>query len=362
VVKHAPFLLTTAISLLGCGARSDLDVTPASNATGLPDAAPAERDAAPRGRDGAVVCPGPSGQGPVVLASGLDSPGPIAVDAAYVYWLEEGFEGPHGLVNGSVKRVSICGGAVDTLASGQSAPDSIAVDAAYVYWLNAAETEQSTVMRVAKAGGAPEILTAALGGADCLALGSAALYAGGTGIGAVASVPFCGGTPTPLVPGDILVSSIIVDSTRAYWLSLENGEAAGALLATPITANGGGPVTTLATGLNGPTSLAVDARDLYWLEAGDEGGDNVVRMPLAGGPTTVVASNAQAFAVDGAQLFWIRWSGVIGDVLQTPIDGGGASAVLASGQRYANAIAVDGSSVYWSNSPGDMGAIMKVAK
>lgn len=381
------FAIAIALALLGCG-RSSLD--DAIYAHGLPDAAPPGQDAARPGRDsappgqdsalpgsdsappgrdaapdaadaGRAGCPEDSGTLPVVLASGLDVPDEIAVDDASVYWVENG--------SGSVKRVSICGGAVTTLATGQSAPSSIAVDATSVYWINYPGTEQSgTIMRVAKGGGAaPEILAAALGGLDCMAVGSAAVYGGGTGIGEVTRIPLEGGAPTVVVPGNVLVSGLAVDTTRVYWISEKAGALAEVLLSAPLTSGTGGALTTLASGLNNAQSLVVGAASLYWLEDDTAYVPNVVRMPAGGGTPEVVALNAAAFAIDGADVFWIRSTSppsAMDDILEGSIDGG-ALTVLASGQSFPNAIAVNSSGVYWSETgpiAGEAGAIMKLAR
>jgi hypothetical protein len=365
------FAIASALALLGCGARSSLD----DAIYGLPDAAPAGQDsalsgsdAAPPGRDaapdavdaGRAGCPEDSGTLPVVLASGLDVPDGIAVDDASVYWVENG--------SGSVKRVSICGGAVTTLATGQSAPSSIAVDSTSVYWINYPDSEQGgTIVRVAKGGGAaPEVLAAALGGVDCIAVGSAAVY-GATGIGTVTRIPLEGGAPTVVVPGDVLVSGLAVDTTRVYWISERGGALAGVLLSAPLTSGTGGALTTLASGLNNAQSLVLGAASLYWIEEDTAYVPNLVSVPAGGGTPGVVASNAVAFAIDGADVFWIRSSSTppaMDDILEGSIDEG-APTVLASGQPAPNAIAVNSSGVYWSETgptAGDAGAIMKLAR
>ena len=380
------FVIASALALLGCGGRSSLD--DAIYAHGLPDAAPPGQDAARPGRDsappgqdsalpgsdsappgrdaapdavdaGRAGCPEDSGTLPVVLASGLDEPDEIVVDDASVYWVENG--------SGSVKRVSICGGTVTTLATGQSAPSSIAVDATSVYWINDPDTEHGAIVRVAKGGGAaPEILAAALGWVTYIAVGSAAVY-GETGIGTVTRIPLDGGAPTVVVPGNVLVSGLAVDTTRVYWISEWGGALAGVLLSAPLTSSTGGAPTTLASGLNNAQSLVVGAASLYWIEYDTAYVPNVVSVPAGGGTPGVVASNAAAFAIDGADVFWIRSTSpasAMDDILEGSIDGGPPT-VLASGQSFPNAIAVNSSGVYWSETgptAGEAGAIMKLAR
>jgi hypothetical protein len=222
-------------------------------------------------------------------------------------------------------------------------------------------------VRVAKGGGAaPEILAAALGGVNCFAVGSAAIY-GATGIGAVTRIPLEGGAAIVVVPGDVLVSGLAVDTTRVYWISEKGGALAEVLLSAPLTSGTGGALTTLASGLNNAQSLVVGAASLYWIEEDNADVPSVVSLPAGGGAPGVVASNATAFAIDGADVFWIRSSSTppaMDDILDGSIDGG-APTVLASAQLSPNAIAVNSSGVYWSETgptAGDAGAIMKLAR
>ena len=63
----------------------------------------------------------------------------IAQSGPFVYWANN--------VNGTIMRVSKAGGAPDTLAEGQGAPAGIVVDSTWVYWTS---RDDGKVMRVAK--------------------------------------------------------------------------------------------------------------------------------------------------------------------------------------------------------------------
>ena len=109
------------------------------------------------------------------------------------------------------------------------------------------------------------------------------------------------------------------------------------------------------------------AAGLYWIEYDTAYVPNVVGIPTGAGTPGVVASNAAAFAIDGADVFWIRSTSpasAMDDILEGSIDGGPPT-VLASGQSFPNAIAVNSSGVYWSETgptAGEAGAIMKLAR
>ncbi len=391
MVTHRPSACAVAfastLALLGCGGRSSLD--DAIYAHAPPDAAPHGRDAArpgpdsasaghdaappgvdsapPPGRDaapdavsdatdGGPACPGASGSVPVALVSGLDSPDGIAVDDTTVYWTES--------ATGTVKSVSICGGAVTTIASGLSAPYSIALDATSVYWIDFPDAApDGTLMKIAKRGAAaPEILAAGLGGVSNFSVGSSAVYAA-TGIGPVTAIPLEGGPPTVVVPGNVLVSGIAADATRVCWLSELGGAFAGILFSDPLAP--GGAQLTLASGLDNARGLVVVAGSPYWVESATAMAtvSNLVRVPAAGGTPEVVASNVGEFAIDGAEVFWIGASSTpgTGDILGAPIDGG-APSVLATGEPFPTGIAVNASGVYWSQGSSATGAILKVAR
>ncbi|MBW2523098.1 MAG: hypothetical protein JRI23_02930 [Deltaproteobacteria bacterium] len=76
---------------------------------------------------------------PVSLATNQAGPHAIAVDDTHVYWTN--------FFDGTIKRVPIVGGAVDTVASLQGEPTDIAIDGTTIYWI---DEEAGTIVRVAK--------------------------------------------------------------------------------------------------------------------------------------------------------------------------------------------------------------------
>jgi hypothetical protein len=79
------------------------------------------------------------GTGPTVLARGLDAPIAIATDGINVYWTETG---PNFVAGASVTGVGLvrkcavggCGNAPTSVATGLTSPGAIALDDANVYW------------------------------------------------------------------------------------------------------------------------------------------------------------------------------------------------------------------------------------
>jgi hypothetical protein len=83
-----------------------------------------------------------------IVARDLVAPYAVAIDATHVYW-STALNG-----TGTIARAPRDGdGPVTTLAAGQDNPTSIAMSATHVYW-----STMTTVSRVAKTGGAVEVL------------------------------------------------------------------------------------------------------------------------------------------------------------------------------------------------------------
>jgi hypothetical protein len=115
------------------------------------------------------------------------------------------------------------------------------------------------------------------------------------------------------------------------------------VLATTTTP--GASLEILAQDLGRPTSLAVDATALYWVD-----GDRLERMPRDGGAITVLATGASvntpwSVAVAGGSVYWIDADH--GAIRRTPT-AGGATTTLATGQGQPMAIASDGTTVWWT--------------
>jgi len=105
---------------------------------------------------------------------------------------------------------------------------------------------------------------------------------------------------------------------------------------------GGGPQTTVGSGLQQPWAVAVDgAGDVFIADAGN---NQVVEVPVGGGPQTTVGSGLNypdAVAVDGAGDVFIADAGN-NRVVEVPAGGGAQTTVPVSGLKSPNGVAVDG--------------------
>ncbi len=256
------------------------------------------------------------------IVTGLTYPGQFTVDAANVYWTE-GVDATAAANTGSIKMASLAGGTVTTLAALLNNPFGIAVDSTNVYW-----TEQ----------------------------------AGGT----VKKAPIAGGAATTLATGLINPQYIVVDATNVYFTELGSFDTVSGMRKNDGTVNkvllAGGAVTQLATGLNGPQTIAVDATNIYWTEIANSisGAGYIKQAPIATGASQTLVSGlsgSQNIALDSTSVYF--WS-AYGAMSKVAIGGGNAVEVM-SGMSGTQPLAIDPTNVYWTENTNG-GTVKKLAK
>jgi hypothetical protein len=175
-----------------------------------------------------------------------------------------------------------------------------------------------------------------------------------------------GAETTVLTGGQDGPTAIALDAANVYWVTFgDYGSNDGTVMSMPLGA-AGDPVM-LASVQDGPVGVAVTPTQIYWANGN---GPAVATMPLSGGTPTIVDGwdagavpmggwNATGVVVDSTSVYWTG----LGYVMKAPLTGG-PSTILASGQDVPTGITVDAYSVYWVNqgtgSYGATGAVMKL--
>lgn len=112
---------------------------------------------------------------------------------------------------------------------------------------------------------------------------------------------------TTLVTGLGFVSALAVDETAIYFVELDRARSfnQGRLLRASLD---GSSVSKLAD-INGTFGIALDAHDVYFGTAFE-----LVKVPKGGGPMTVVASGMEGpdnVAVRGGNVYWTNATNMI---------------------------------------------------
>jgi hypothetical protein len=203
---------------------------------------------------------------------------------------------------------------VTVLAKGQHATSALVADDSIVYWV---EDQEGIVSRIPKRGGAMMMFYSASGG------------------------------------GFAAPSTLALDDNWVFWtehvkLDPANPTSIGRVMKQD---KNGGQATIVAQGIRDAlTSLASDAKDLYWLA-----GAQIMSASKAGGgahPVTLKLSDPTSVASDGKSLFFTQTSNADkakpgGAVLETSPRPGSKIVTLATGLSNPNGVLVDDANVYW---------------
>ena len=260
------------------------------------------------------------------------------------------------------------------LACSQTSPMGVAIHNGVVYWTD--YQAGGTVMSVPAAGGAPTTLATNQDWPYAIAVDDSNVYwtnyddqyapGGGSGTsGTVMKVPLTGGTPVALATGLSGPTAIAIDASNVYFAN----SVGGTLKSVPIA---GGSVTTLAT-LQTPYGIAVESGVVYWTNYTGTTGPNgnsyasVMSVAATGGtPKTLTTSTdavgAYGIAVNAATIFFTAQNntGTATQVESIPLAGSTSPTILASAQQQATAIAVDGTNVYWTDNDPNTGSVSSI--
>jgi hypothetical protein len=294
---------------------------------------------------------------PQVVASAVNDPRGIATDQGFVYWTTG---------DGSVQRAPKSGGAVETLAVEQESPGAIAVDATYAYWVN---EDSGRVVRMAKDGqGKAKSLLTSTGLLD-LAVDSQNLYLSKKlKKGEISRVDKNGGGPSTIAKNQPQPTRIGLLGDSVVWSGQSEADDDANEDGTPdgdegmtgayirFAPRGGGEATTLAFTEGQIVGLVAAGNMAVWADA------KSLRIravaPGLGAPITLATGqDVRGLAADGDEVFWTSAGGTVKRVSTA----GGSPHVIAVDITGAGAAAVDGTHVYFTRS-GAGGAIYRVAR
>jgi sugar lactone lactonase YvrE len=273
------------------------------------DASP--MDAAPEAEastaDACGSCNGTCAAGRCIetLSAGVGNVTGLAVDATSVYWCTGG---------GSILKAPLTGvpdgGAPTVLATGINFPNAVAVDANAVY---VADYSDGTVLSLPLAGvpdgGAPAILVSGLSEPAGLAVDGTTLYITSDD-DTVRTAPVGGGVATLFANDPAQPNGAWLFGGNLYWIDLTGG----AIKVAPSTGiPDGGLATTLLTVGGTPHHVAADATSIYWLDGTDGIIESapVTGLPDGGVPTPIASGQNEpdGLAVDGAWVYWGDYGG-----------------------------------------------------
>lgn len=276
----------------------------------------------------------------VTLIAGLPEPISLAVDEANVYWTDSSLD--------AVMSRPLDGGSETMLASGQSNPFRIAVQGTNLYWI------AGPLSTMPVTGGSPRAISSGSRPPLQFALDETdicwtTLAPGFLPPSSLMVAPLAGGATTTIVGGQFCVG---LDASKVFWSEgMNDAGGPGAILTAAIA---GGAATTLYAGSDVPSYIVVDNGTIYGT------GLAVTSRHVSGGSVTTLATlPGQALALDAQNVYWLDAGTSRGEVLSVP-RAGGSVVTLASGRNKMEDIAVNSTAVYWTErAPGKIMTVVK---
>ncbi len=217
------------------------------------------------------------GATPIAMASGIENPQDLALDASRLYWLEGAGLACADSAVGSIGKDGTSRSAVGVVCYRGRA---VRVDETHTYVLGAL----GEIVRRSKDGATQVELQGKDGVATSLALGPETIYFGsGGGIQQISKTANELGTKR-LFAADADTVGLTTDDTHVYWASTR-----GTLERLEATRSGR-PPQRLASGLLRPIHVALDTR---WAYVASEGDGTVKRVEKMGGELEKVFSGVE---------------------------------------------------------------------
>ncbi|HSE27710.1 MAG TPA: hypothetical protein VLA95_05730 [Gemmatimonadales bacterium] len=298
----------------------------------------------------------PAGGSRAALAHRIGVPEGIAVEGGTVYWLDDRMEGicTPASKNRRLVRTPAGGGATELASAANCglAPGDLVLAGGDAFWIGATTSPETfTIYRTPAAGGASTVVwTATMHVAAMLADGGYLYWLENTYPNpepamAIRRVPLAGGAVEPVVEDLQTWGRTFAVRGTSLFLSVVSG-GSEEMVEIPLA---GGPPTPLATLPRTPRKLVVDETALYWIDD-----VAVASVPRGGGTPTELWSNGRApldLLLQDGSLTWTETTGPAhgetGAVRTMPAEGGTA-AVISEGGDAPRRVAADANGVYWT--------------
>jgi hypothetical protein len=170
---------------------------------------------------------------------------------------------------------------------------------------------------------------------------------------ALAKVPIAGGAVTTLATGLTYPNSVATDGTSVF---VTHGSGCGYVTKVAV---GGGAAQNLTAFVGFTQSVAVNGGNVFFLEIGPYSNNPgyVASVPSAGGATTTLASgprNLAWLAVDSSSVYWTATdyntnNGIGTGTLSKVPQGGGGMTTLVGGMNYPGFVSTDGTNLFWTD-------------
>ena len=171
--------------------------------------------------------------------------------------------------------------------------------------------------------------------------------------GTLTRLPKDGGIPLVLATGQTGIRAVTLSGGWFYWITQEK------VVRMPEE---GSDIDVIAHDADDPHSIAVHDGAVFWTTSGDMLATGKVKMARPGDPRVVTIAEQQkqpsSIAVDAQQIYWAN-HGVKrpdyfqdGAVMCASRDGGSTPVLVAAEQRLASSIAVDEAWIYWLTAGG----------
>lgn len=277
---------------------------------------------------------------PVFIANQL-KPSGLRRDATHLVWLVD------DSTTGAIMKHPLEGGVSTTIADHLVQPDALTIDEAFAYWLGYGS--HPGVFRAPLTGGATEQLVSAsppmpLRG---LAVDGSHLYYLDAPASRLMRIAKSGGAPEVVATGLTGPVSVVVDGDSAYVAEAgEEGAIVRVLLST-------GQKLAVATNQPEPRFVLSSATELFWINGGvfdprtqTVQGAGVMRVSKTGGGPQALSTSgdARALHLDGEWLYWTSSTALLRARLST-----GSVETLVSDQPLPSSVVSTSDKLFWSS-------------